>query len=200
VREIVTFEQQRFTCELCKRIGKAIAEIQLGRMAAAFAEIAIGLPCNSSLGFGHRFNNDLRLFDEVIEASAGDRVTACVYEDRGFHEISGGHTAGSAILDRTRAGSSRRIAISADVPPLAKCNGDGGCHAFPGQLRQLVCDLVRFPILDVQAHDLAIYHNEETFYHPCTQGTQKKTRDRQASGDTSHPKRLRHWQRLVRNI
>jgi hypothetical protein len=89
VREIVTFEQQRFTCELCKRIGKAIAEIQLGRMAAAFAEIAIGLPCNSSLGFGHRFNNDLRLFDEVIEASAGDRVTACVYEDRGFHEISG---------------------------------------------------------------------------------------------------------------
>jgi hypothetical protein len=38
VREIVAFEQQRFTCELCERIGKAIAEIHLGRMAAAFAE------------------------------------------------------------------------------------------------------------------------------------------------------------------
>ena len=35
VREIVTFEQQRFTCELCERIGKAIAEIELGGMAAA---------------------------------------------------------------------------------------------------------------------------------------------------------------------
>jgi hypothetical protein len=44
-------------------------------MAAALAEIAIGLPCNSSLGFGHRFNNDLRLFDEVIEAPTGD-ITA----------------------------------------------------------------------------------------------------------------------------
>jgi hypothetical protein len=34
VHDIVAFEQQRFTCELCERIGKAIAEIQLGRMAA----------------------------------------------------------------------------------------------------------------------------------------------------------------------
>jgi hypothetical protein len=89
VREIVTFEQQRFTCELCKRIGKAIAEIQLGRMAAAFAEIAIGLPCNSSLGFGHGLNDDLRLFDQVVEPAAGHGVTARVYDDRGFHEIGG---------------------------------------------------------------------------------------------------------------
>jgi hypothetical protein len=35
-------------------------------------------------GFGHRFNHDLRLFDEVIEAPAGDRVTARVYDDRGL--------------------------------------------------------------------------------------------------------------------
>ena len=41
VRELVAFEQQRFTCGLCKRIGKAIAEIQLGGMTAAFAEISI---------------------------------------------------------------------------------------------------------------------------------------------------------------
>ena len=54
VREIVAYKQQRFTCELCERVRKAIAEIELGRMAAAFAEIAIGIPCNSSLEFGHR--------------------------------------------------------------------------------------------------------------------------------------------------
>src|SRR5215469_1918566 len=89
VREIVAFEQQRFTCELGERRGKAIAEIQLGRMAAAFAEIAIGLPCNSSLGFGYGLNDDLRLFDQVVEPPAGDGVTARVYDDRGFHEISG---------------------------------------------------------------------------------------------------------------
>src|SRR5262245_37386797 len=58
VREIVTFKQQRFTCELCERIGKAIADIQLGGMAAAFTEIAIGLTCNSSLGFGYGLNDD----------------------------------------------------------------------------------------------------------------------------------------------
>ena len=89
VGEIVAFKQQRFTCELCERIGKAIAEIQPGRMAAAFAEIAIGLPCNSSLGFGYGLNDDLRLFDQVVEPPAGDGVTARVYDDRGFHEISG---------------------------------------------------------------------------------------------------------------
>jgi hypothetical protein len=89
VREIVAFEQQRFTCELRERIGKAIAEIQLGRMAAAFTEITIGLTCNSSLGFGYGLNDDLRLFDQVVESPAGDGVTARVYDDCGFHEISG---------------------------------------------------------------------------------------------------------------
>ena len=49
-------------------------------MAAAFAEIAIGVPCNSSLGFGHRLNNDLRLFNKVIEPPARDGITACIYD------------------------------------------------------------------------------------------------------------------------
>jgi hypothetical protein len=89
VREIVAYEQQRFTCELCERVRKAIAEIELGRMAAAFAEIAIGIPCNSSLEFGHRLNDDLRLFDQVVEPPTGHGVTARVNDDRGFHEISG---------------------------------------------------------------------------------------------------------------
>jgi hypothetical protein len=61
VCEIVAVKQQRFTCELGERMGKAIAETQLGRMAAAFAEIAVGVPCGSSLGFGYGLNDDLRL-------------------------------------------------------------------------------------------------------------------------------------------
>ena len=72
LREIVTFKQQRFTCELCERIGKAISEVQLGGMAAAFTEIAIGLTCNSSLGFGYGLNDDSRLFDQVVEPPAGE--------------------------------------------------------------------------------------------------------------------------------
>ena len=87
--EIVAFEQQRLTRDLCKRIGKAIAEIQLRLMPTAFAKIAISFPRNSSLGFGHRLNDNLRLQDERIEMPAGDGITAGVDDDRGFDEIGG---------------------------------------------------------------------------------------------------------------
>ena len=73
VGEFVAFEQQRFTCGLCKRIGKAIAEVQLRSMAAAFAEIAIGVPCDSSLEFGHGLNDDLRLFESARRTAGSPR-------------------------------------------------------------------------------------------------------------------------------
>src|SRR5262249_43956665 len=104
------------------RIGKAIAEIQLCRMAAAFAEIAISLSRNSRLRFSDRLDNHLRLFDQVIEAPAGNGIAACVDDERGFDEI-GAETRRSALLSIARAqapasGSSRRIAISAEVSTI----------------------------------------------------------------------------------
>jgi hypothetical protein len=48
----------RRVAAICRSLA-IVAEIQLGRMTAAFAEMAIGLPSNSSLGYGHRFNDAL---------------------------------------------------------------------------------------------------------------------------------------------
>jgi len=56
-------------------------------MAAAFTEVAIGVSRNSSLCFGDRLNNYLRLFDKLIEASARNRIAASVYDERGFNKI-----------------------------------------------------------------------------------------------------------------
>ena len=58
-------------------------------MTAAFAEISIVVACNSSLGFGHGLNDDVRLFDQIVEPPAGHGITARLYDDRGSHEISG---------------------------------------------------------------------------------------------------------------
>ena len=50
------YEQQQFTGGLCERVGKAIAEIQLGRMSAAFTEIPVSVPGEPGLNFGDRFD------------------------------------------------------------------------------------------------------------------------------------------------
>jgi hypothetical protein len=42
VRKVVAFEQQRLAHRFREGVGETIAKIQLGRMAAAFAEIAVG--------------------------------------------------------------------------------------------------------------------------------------------------------------
>jgi hypothetical protein len=89
LRKIVAFKQQRLTRGLCKRIRKAITEIQLRLMATAFAKIAISFPRNPSLGFGHRLNDNLRLMDELIKTPAGNGITTGVDDDRGFDEIRG---------------------------------------------------------------------------------------------------------------
>jgi len=52
-------------------------------------EIAICLSRNSSLSFGERLNNSyLSLFDQIIEAPAGDRITV-VYDGCNFDKRAG---------------------------------------------------------------------------------------------------------------
>ena len=55
-------------------------------MSAAFAEIAIGIPGEPCLNFGDRFDEDFCLFEEVIKATARDRITATIDDDRGFKQ------------------------------------------------------------------------------------------------------------------
>jgi hypothetical protein len=53
-------------------------------MAATFAKIAISFPRNSSLGFRHWLNDNLRLQYELIETPAGDRIPVGVDDDCGI--------------------------------------------------------------------------------------------------------------------
>ena len=87
--KIVAFEQQRFPGDLRQGVGKAIAEIKPCWMATSLTEIAICLSRNSNLRFGDRLNNYLSLFDQIIEAPAGDRIAACVYDECSFDKIAG---------------------------------------------------------------------------------------------------------------
>src|ERR1700730_951814 len=114
VDEVIAFEEQRFTACFCKRVSKAVAEIQFGGMSAAFAEITIGFTRNSRLGLGDGFDSDTRFLDKLIEAPTGDRIAAPVDHERGFNEIGGRHAPVRISLDHAcaipRSGSSRRIA------------------------------------------------------------------------------------------
>jgi hypothetical protein len=74
VREITTFEQQRFTICLGQRIGETVAEIQPCRMSAAFAKIPVGLTCDFRLYFRDRFDPQFRRCDELIKSPSGDRI------------------------------------------------------------------------------------------------------------------------------
>jgi hypothetical protein len=89
-------------------------------MATAFAEIAVGLSRNSSLGFGYRLNDDLRLSDEVVEAAAGDRLASMMSAVSTKLAADTRRIALLSIADAQAlaSGSSRRMAISADVSTI----------------------------------------------------------------------------------
>jgi hypothetical protein len=67
-----------------QRIGEAISKIQFGRVAARFAEVAIGLTRYASLRFGDRLNRDLRFLDQFIKTPAGNRIFAAINHRSGF--------------------------------------------------------------------------------------------------------------------
>jgi hypothetical protein len=88
VAEVVSLEQQCFSGGLRQGIREAVAEVEAGCVAAALPEIAIGVPGDTSLVMGHRFDTQLRDIDELIKAPAGDRIAARVDDDRGLQVIS----------------------------------------------------------------------------------------------------------------
>jgi hypothetical protein len=96
VPKISTDEQQRFTGGLRQRVGKTIAEIQLGRMSAAFAEIPISLSSKPGLTFRDRLDAQACHSEQVIKAAAGDGIAAAMYDDgTRLFEIQAEHLRGN---------------------------------------------------------------------------------------------------------
>src|SRR5258708_35810496 len=72
-------------------------------MSAALTEIAKGLACDSRLSFGDWFNGNVRFSDKIVEAAAGDRISASVDHQRGFNEVGSGQAPDRISLDRAGA-------------------------------------------------------------------------------------------------
>jgi hypothetical protein len=107
-------------------------------MSTAPAKIAISFSRNSSLFFGHRLDYFLRLFDQVIEPTAGDWITTGVNDDCGFDEVTAERRRTEllsiACANVSACGSSRRMAIRADVSTIievSRFRRIAGRHARP---------------------------------------------------------------------
>jgi hypothetical protein len=119
VSEIGTFEQQGFAPCSREGIGETIPEIYSRSVPAAPAEIPIGFARDPRLRLGNGLDDQLRLADEIVKTAADDRITASVKNYGSFEEISRrderSDAASIALAQAVAAGSSRRIAISAEV-------------------------------------------------------------------------------------
>lgn len=82
--KVVAFPQQRLASVDRQGIGDAIAEVQSRGVAAAIAEICVCPAGQVCLMFGHRFDDEIGFADEVVEASANDRVTLGVQDYPAF--------------------------------------------------------------------------------------------------------------------
>src|SRR5260370_23656185 len=85
--EVVSLEQQGFSGSFRQRVCEAVPEVQSGLVAAAFAEVPVGVPGDAGLIEGHRLDAQFRGFDELVEATAGDRVPARVDNYCGLQEV-----------------------------------------------------------------------------------------------------------------
>ena len=68
-------------------------------MAAARAEVAVGVAGNAGLVMGHGFDVQFRGLHEFVEAAADDRIPACVDDDRGLQPVRGGDPPAPRPLD-----------------------------------------------------------------------------------------------------
>jgi len=73
-------------------------------MAAAPTKIPVGLAGDSSLRLGDRLDDDVRFAEQIIEATARDRASAGVDDNRRIEEICGRNSAFSGSVDSAEAG------------------------------------------------------------------------------------------------
>src|ERR1035441_2409677 len=79
--EIVALPQHRLPLLARQRIGEAVAEVQPGRVAAAFAKVAVGLPGNLRLRGRHRLDDDPGVFYDLVEAGAQPGISVPIGHD-----------------------------------------------------------------------------------------------------------------------
>ena len=122
VHKIVAFEQKRLAHCVRQGVSEAVAEIQPRRVTAAPAKIAICLARYPRLDLGNRFDDQLRLLDEIVIAAAGDRVPTSVNDDCAFDKIRSRNAAMGSCLNGFGAG--RRLGFIAKDRDQRRCVDD----------------------------------------------------------------------------
>jgi hypothetical protein len=87
-------------------------------MATSLAEVAVSLARNAGLSFSNWLDRHLSFSEQVIEASARDRVTAAIDDGCRFDIIDSGNVPMGGFLDclrKIRAPQFRSIVMIADV-------------------------------------------------------------------------------------
>jgi len=84
LRKIVSLVQQGLAGCARQRVGEAVTEVEPRGIAAALAEIAIGLAGDLRMALRHRLDPDAGHGDEIVESTAEDRVPVGIDHDGGL--------------------------------------------------------------------------------------------------------------------
>src|ERR1700712_5133131 len=82
MNEVVAFEEQRLVAILGKRIGEAVAKVQLRLLSASLAKVAIGLARDTGLRLGDRLDDDPGVAYEIVNPPAPADIPEAVEDNR----------------------------------------------------------------------------------------------------------------------
>src|SRR5690606_35942911 len=91
VGKVVALVEQRIATLGGEGVGEAIAEVEPRRVAAAPAEVAIGLAGDAGLCRGHRSDVDAQPIEQKVQPVAECRIPVAVDDDRRFKIVAGRH-------------------------------------------------------------------------------------------------------------
>lgn len=97
--EIVALPQQRLAQVERQRVRQAATEVQSGRMAAARAEIRVGLTGQAALTLGHRLDAELGLLEKFVQTPADDRIALGVQDSPALQIACGGEPSDTGLGD-----------------------------------------------------------------------------------------------------
>jgi hypothetical protein len=89
VSEVVALEQQRFVEGNGERVSEGVAIVEVRRVPAPTAEVAVGGPGDPRLFLRHGLEDDAEDVEQLVEAPCCDRVATAVDDGAGL-DVAGG--------------------------------------------------------------------------------------------------------------
>ena len=87
VDEVVAHKEQWFVVSFRQRVGKAVAEIEVGAVSAAAPVLSTSFTANSRLLSGDRFDDDFEICDHAIKHGGVSLFWQAIHHDGGFQQI-----------------------------------------------------------------------------------------------------------------